>query len=141
MNPWIWAIGALGAAVAEIVVPGLYLIWLAGGAAVTALASFAFDLALTTQLFIFAAASAVSCVAGYFVYRQLISPIAGTSPLNQRDLELIGATGTVFEALKNGHGKVELGDSVWLAEGPDLEVGTPVVVAAMRGTVVVVAAR
>lgn len=141
MNPWIWAIGALGAAVAEILAPGFYLIWFAAGAAITALASFAVDLALTTQLLLFAAASAVSCVAGYFVYQRMIAPIAGTSPLNQHDLEIVGATGTVFEALKNGHGKVELGDSVWLAEGPDLAVGTPIVVTGARGTVVVVAPR
>lgn len=141
MNPWIWAIGALGAAVAEIIVPGFYLIWLAAGAAVTALTSFAFDIALTTQMLIFAVVSAVSCVAGYFVYRKLSTPAAGTPPLNQHDLEIVGATGTVFEAIQNGRGKVNLGDSVWLAEGPDLSVGAAVVVTAARGTIVVVAAR
>ncbi len=140
MNPWIWAVGALGAAVAEIVVPGLYLIWLAAGAAVTAVASFAFDIALTTQLLIFAVISGVSCVVGYFVYRKLSAPAADAQSLNQRGLEMVGTTGTVFEILQNGHGKVELGDSVWLAEGPDLNVGAPVVVTAVRGTVVIVAA-
>lgn len=141
MNPWIWAIAALVAAVAEIVAPGIYLIWLAAGAAVTALASFAFGLALTAQLFLFAAASVVSCVAGYFAYRELSKPPADAPSLNQRGLELIGATGTVYEAIRNGRGKVNLGDSVWLAEGPDLEAGAAVVVTGLRGTVAVVAAR
>lgn len=138
MNPWIWAIGALVIAVAEIVTPGFYLIWIAAGGAITALASFAFDLPLTTQLFIFAVSCSVTCVCGYFVYQKWITPIAGVPPLNQRDLEMVGATGTVFEAMINGRGKVELGDSVWLASGPDLPVGTPVVVTGMRGTMVIV---
>ncbi len=72
---------------------------------------------------------------------RLAAPLDGTQPLNQHDLEIVGATGTVFEALKNGRGKVTLGDSVWLAEGPDLSAGTPVVVTGARGTVVIVAAR
>ena len=141
INPWFWAIGALIAAVAEILVPGFYLIWLAAGAAITALASFSFNLAPTSQLFIFAVASVASCVAGYFAYRKLAKPVADSPSLNQRGLELVGANGTVFEALRNGHGKVELGDSVWLAEGSDLGVGTPVVVTALRGTILIVAPR
>jgi membrane protein implicated in regulation of membrane protease activity len=141
MNPWIWAIAALVAAIAEIIVPGIYLIWLAAGAAITALASFALDLALTAQLFLFAVASIASCIAGYFVYRRLTKPPADAPLLNQRGLELVGATGSVFEAIHNGRGKVNLGDSVWLAEGPDLAVGASVVVTGARGTVVIVAAR
>ena len=141
MHPWIWAIGALAAAVLEIVVPGAYLIWIAAGAAITALACFAFDLALTTQLVIFIVASSATCIVGYFVYQRLITPRAGNAPLNQRELEMIGAQGTIFEAIVNGQGKVSLGDSVWRAEGSDMPAGTAVVVTALRGTMVVVAAR
>lgn len=141
MNPWIWAIAALVAAIAEIVVPGFYLIWLAAGAAIAALASFAFGLALTAQLFLFAVASILSCIAGYFAYRRLNKQPADAAMLNQRGLEMVGATGTVYEAIRNGRGKVNLGDSVWLAEGPDLEAGAAVVVTGLRGTVAVVAAR
>lgn len=139
MNPWFWAIGAVVVAVAEIVTPGFYLIWIAAGGAITALASFAFNLPLTTQLLIFAVASGVTCLCGYFVYRKLTAP--GTTQLNQRDVEMVGATGTVFEAVINGRGKVELGDSVWLASGPDLPVGTPVIVTGMRGTMVIVSPK
>ena len=141
MNPWIWAIAALVAAIAEIIVPGFYLIWLAAGAAITALASFALGLALTAQLFLFAVASILTCIAGYFAYRRLSRPPADAPSLNQRGLELVGATGTVYEAIRNGRGKINLGDSVWLAEGPDLDAGAAVVVTALRGTVAVVAAR
>jgi membrane protein implicated in regulation of membrane protease activity len=139
MNPWLWAIGAVIAAVLEIVVPGAYLIWIAAGAAITALACFAFALALTTQLIVFIVASSVACVAGYFVYQRLITPAAGAAALNQRGLEMIGAHGVIFEAIFNGQGKVSLGDSVWIAEGPDMPAGSAVVVTGLRGTIVIVA--
>jgi membrane protein implicated in regulation of membrane protease activity len=51
---------------------------------------------------------------------------------------MIGAKGVVTEAIRDGVGKVRLGDTVWLAEGPDLDDGTPVAVTGMRGTVVIV---
>jgi membrane protein implicated in regulation of membrane protease activity len=141
MHPWIWAIGALVVAVLEIFVPGAYLIWIAAGAAITTLACFAFDLPLTAQLIIFIAASSAACLAGYFVYQKLITPRAGNAPLNQRELEMVGAHGIVFEAVINGQGKVTLGDSVWIAEGPDMPVGAAVVVTGLRGTIAVVSPR
>jgi membrane protein implicated in regulation of membrane protease activity len=139
MNPWFWAIGSVVVAVLELPTPGFYLIWIAAGGAITALAAFAFDLSLSAQVGIFAASCAVTCVCGYFVYQKLIKPDGTRAPLNERGLDMIGARGTIIEALTNGSGNVELGDSVWLAEGPDLEIGAPVIVTGVRGTVVIVA--
>ena len=138
MSPWVWGIGAVILAVIELHTPGIYLIWLALGAALTALASLLFPLALEGQLLAFAAAAALSCVLGHFVYRRVMRPAPHAKALNERGREMIGKHGTVCEALKNGQGKVRLGDSVWLAEGPDLEAGTPIVVRAVRGTIAVV---
>jgi membrane protein implicated in regulation of membrane protease activity len=42
--------------------------------------------------------------------------------------------GIVCEAIRNGEGKVRLGDGVWLAAGPDMPEGTPVVVDGVHGT-------
>lgn len=139
MNPWIWAIGSVVIAVLELLTPGVYLIWFAAGGAITALASFSFDLSFSTQISIFVVSCTFTCVCGYFVYQRLITSDGGSAPLNQRNLELIGSRGKIIEPLKNGSGKVELGDSVWLAEGPDLNMGAPVIVTGVRGTVVIVA--
>ncbi len=137
---WAWVIlaGLLG--LAELHVPGSYLVWIALGAAVTAALTAGFDLTVHGQLAVVAAASALSCLAGYFVYRRLHRRQHGESPLNERSLAMIGARGTVCEAFLNGQGKVRLGDGVWLATGPDLAEGTPIVVSGVRGTRVVVEA-
>src|SRR5271165_1607962 len=66
-------------------------------------------------------------------------PVRPTA-LNERGLALVGARGIVAAPIVNGEGKVRLGDTVWIAEGPLLAVGAPVVVSAVRGTRLVVIA-
>lgn len=137
---WAWTVlvGVLG--LAEMHLPGSYLGWIALGALLTGAADAAFDLSLEGQIGVFAAASALSCAGGYVVYSRLGRVGRAAALLNRRTLAMVGTRGTVCEAIRNGGGKVQLGDSVWLAEGPDLGVGTPVVVSAVSGTRVVVAA-
>jgi membrane protein implicated in regulation of membrane protease activity len=91
-------------------------------------------MALEGQLAVFAIATAASCVGGYFVYRGMEAERDGGVPLNAPRRSMIGARGTVCEAIVNGRGKVRIGDTVWLGDGPDLAAGTPVIVAGVRGT-------
>jgi membrane protein implicated in regulation of membrane protease activity len=137
---WMWAILAAALGLAELHAPGSYLIWIAIGAAVTSAIGAIWDVSFTAQLASFIIACVLSCLTGYFVYRQLNLPVSNDIPLNQRNLEMVGKRGVVCSALLNGHGKVRLGDSVWLAEGPDLGEGTPVVVRSVRGTAVIIEA-
>jgi membrane protein implicated in regulation of membrane protease activity len=137
---WAWAILAGILALAELHVPGGYLVWIALGAALTSALEAAFGGSLEGQLGIFAAASALSCITGYFVYRRLHRRRRGETLLNDRSLAMVGARGTVCEAFVNGRGKVRLGDGVWLADGPDLAEGAPVIVSAVRGTRLIVQA-
>jgi len=137
---WAWAIGALVLALFELHAPGFYLIWLALGAGTVALATFAFGFGVEAQLLTFAAASLVSCVMGFFVYRRVLRDEPAALARNARDRQMVGAHAVVAEPIRNGRGKIRLGDTVWLAEGPDLPEGAAVVVTAVRGTTAVVAA-
>lgn len=139
MIAWVWAIGALLLGIFELHAPGLYLIWIAAGAGLTAVAAFLFDLSLAGQLEAFAAASAASCVIGYFVYQRTLRGEPRGRALNRRDRLMVGTRAVVAEPIRNGHGKIRLGDTVWLAEGPNLPEGAPVIVQAMRGTTAIVA--
>ena len=131
---WGWIVFAGIVGLGELHVPGAYLIWIALGAALTGAADAAFGLSLEGQLAVFVAASMSSSLAGYFVYRRLYRPRRGELRLNQRNLAMVGSRGVVCDAFVNGHGKVRLGDGVWLATGPDFAEGTPVVISAVRGT-------
>jgi membrane protein implicated in regulation of membrane protease activity len=131
---WAWIILAGALALAEMVLPGSYLMWIALGAAVTGIAAAVTGMGMEGQLAVFTVVTAMSCLGGYHVYRRMGSERDGDIPPNMRRRSMIGAHGTVCEAFVNGSGKVRVGDTVWLADGPDLAVGTPVVVAGVRGT-------
>lgn len=55
--------------------------------------------------------------------------------LNQRPAQLIGRVGVVEEAIVNGRGKVRIGDTVWVVEGPDTPSDSDVRVTAARGAI------
>jgi len=140
-TPWAWAIAAVVVGFLELHVPGSYLIWIACAAALTAAAAFAVDLSYAGQLLTFVIACAFSCGVGFFVYRRAMSRRHREPALNRRDLDLVGAAGTAAEAFTGGRGRARIGDSVWLAEAKgDIPAGAPLVVKAVRGTVLVVEA-
>ena len=88
---WAWMIlaGVLG--LTEMFVPGAYLAWIALGAALTGAADAAFGLSLEAQLAVFTAATALSCAAGFFVYRELYRRQRPEEPLNERHRAMLGA--------------------------------------------------
>jgi inner membrane protein len=55
--------------------------------------------------------------------------------LNQRPVQLLGRVATVEEAIAHGRGRVRIGDTLWMAEGPDLPAGSEVRVTAAHGVV------
>lgn len=108
MNPWFWAIGALIVAISELYCPGCYLIWIAAGAAATAILSFVYDLSLHTQIEIFIAASALTCISGYFIYRKLLGSYKKEAPVNERARQMIGTRGVVAQAIYQWSGEGQI---------------------------------
>ncbi len=140
MFPWpIWVILGAFIGIGELHAPGAYLIWVALGAAITAVIEAVYGLSARGQIEIFFVACLISCFLGYCVYRTAGRGWSrGGSEINRRDLAMIGETGIVCMAFVNGYGKVRIGDTVWLAEGPDVTVNTPVNVLSVRGSRLVV---
>ncbi len=132
-----WAIAAVLLAITEVVAPGVFLIFFAVGAFVTALAALVFPL-LWLQLIIFAVASLAAIAAGHSFYRRRMLARHAANGLGKGP---VGEPGVVEEPIVNGRGKVRVRDISWLATGPDLGAGTPVVVTARQGTMLVVTAR
>ena len=136
LTPWGWGVVAAALAVMEILAPGVFMIWLAGAAAVTALLA-ALGLGWAWQLFAFAVLSVVAV----FTARRLVSRNLTPSEapnLNRRSEMLVGTTVIVNAPLIAGHGQVRLGDGVWPARGPDLPVGATARVIAVEGTTLLV---
>lgn len=55
--------------------------------------------------------------------------------LNRRPDQLVGRVVAVEEAIAHGRGKVRIGDTLWMVEGPDAPAGAEVRVMAAQGAV------
>ena len=129
---WIWLSVAAILAIAEIVAPGVFLIFLAGAAALTAIAA-ALGIPLAFQLGLFPLFALGAVWAGKRLYHR--NPVESSDPLlNDRGARLVGQTVVVVDAISHGSGRVKVGDSVWNARGPDSDVGARVRVTGMEGT-------
>lgn len=134
---WAWLALGLVLAVAEMVIPGVFLIWLAAAAIVTGLLAWALPLSLALQIVIFAALAVIAVFSGRRYLRA--NPVEGVDPLmNDRGGRLVGEVVTVASAIEGGSGRVKHGDSEWLAKGPDAEPGTRMRVSGHDGTVLLV---
>ena len=140
MSAAIWLGLAVALGIAELLVPGVFLVFLAVAAAITGVALFALpELPLAAQFGAFAVWSAVTVGVGRRWYRDY--PVETSDPLlNDRAARMLGAVVTVEEAIVDGCGRVRVGDGTWPARGEDAPAGARVRVVAVEGAVVVVEA-
>ncbi len=134
---WAWLALGLVLAVGEMTIPGVFLIWMAGAAVITGLVTWVVPLSVALQVMLFAVLS----VGGVFIGRNWLraNPIVGADPMmNDRGGRAIGETVVVTQVIEGGEGRVKLGDSEWIAKGPDAEPGTRMRVTAHEGSVLMV---
>jgi inner membrane protein len=136
---WFWLILAALLATAEMVIPGVFLIWFAAAAAVTGVAALLLPIGTIAQGVLFAILSVVAVYAGRRWFAK--NPIVSADPLlNDRGARLVGEIVTVVDPITNGRGRVKVGDSVWNARGTDAVNGTQVRVTGSDGSVLLVEA-
>ncbi|QDX25391.1 NfeD family protein [Sphingomonas suaedae] len=135
---FVWLIVAALFAICELLIPGVYLTFLALGAAATGVLALIFpELGAIGQFISFAAWSTVAVLIGKRWYGA--NPVPSSDPdLNNRAARMIGQSVTVVDAISGGTGRVRVGDGEWPAEGPDLAPGEKARIVAVRGGVVVV---
>ena len=132
-----WLALGLVLAVAEMAIPGVFLIWMAGAALVTGLVAWVAPIGVPVQSGLFAVLSIVAVFSG----RRYIAahPVVSADPkLNDRGARTVGETVVVTQAIDGGQGRVKLGDSEWLAKGADAPAGTRLRVVGHDGVVLVV---
>lgn len=133
---WWWLGLAMLLGIGEILTPGVFLIWVATAAALTAVISFLVpDLPITAQFLIFAALCLLATWIGRRWYRN--NPVKSQDPmLNDRASRMVGKSAIVVEAIHDGEGRVRIEDSTWSAAGPDADIGAKLVVVSVKDTVV-----
>lgn len=137
---WFWWIVAGVLLIGELMLPGVFLIWLAGAAALTGIADLLLGLGWQGELGVFAVFSLLLVLASWKYVTKQHSPRSEQPDLNQRQTGYVGRRTTVLQTISNGAGKVKIEDVVWDVTGPDLPQGTQVVVTAVKGSTLVVEA-
>ena len=129
LGPWSWWILGLLLLGAEILVPGIFLIWIGLAAIVVGAISFAlWDSAIwgwQVQFLVFAALALISA----FIGRKIMAGRNDDTDqpmLNRRMEQMIGRTATLEEPITEGQGRIRLGDTLWTVRGPELPAGTRV---------------
>ena len=135
---WWWLIAGALLAILEIFLPGIFMIWIAIAAAATGIVVLLLpDLGFPAQAIIFAILAFAAVFTGRIYYARNPVPTSDDK-LNERASRLIGQVVTVETAIENGKGRVNVGDGVWNARGPDLPAGASAVIVAADGTLLTV---
>ncbi|WP_042691247.1 NfeD family protein [Azospirillum sp. B506] len=139
MSPLLW--GALGAVLiaAELVIPGLFLIWFGGAALLTGLVTALWhDWGLVNEAGFFTVAAGAAVAAAMIqARRRTESAEIDAAHINDRAGQLVGRAVTLSEPIINGQGRVFVGDTLWSVEGPDRPAGAAMLVVGHKGMVLV----
>ncbi len=138
-GPWAWIVTGLVLLALELVVPGGYFLWLGTAGLVTGLLSFIPGLSWPWQVTIFGVLAIAIVVVWTLVTRNRVQKTDNPF-LNRRAERFVGHEGVIDEPIKDGFGRLVLGDSVWRISGPDLAAGQKVRVIGADGPVLKVEA-
>ncbi len=129
LGPWTWWIIGLLLLIAEILLPGVFMLWF--GIAAIIVGTFSLIVgdpgwwSWQLQIVAFAVLSLISAIIGR-KYWYNIHPDTDQPNLNARGAQMIGQKSVLIDAMDNGTGRIKLGDTIWRVEGPDLPAGCKV---------------
>lgn len=130
---WHWCVIGLVLIGLEMLVPGVFLLWIGAGALVTgALAGILGIQSWEIQCLVFVPLAFVSLFLGRKYIRQATP--AEDSTLNRRLASYVGRRAEVVQPIVNGSGRIRLGDTLWIAKGKDCPAGTMVTVTGVDGS-------
>lgn len=129
---WLWLIGGVLLLIAEILAPGVFLVFVGAAAIATGVFTLLFDLGTAPQLALFALYSLIAVTVGRRVYANRQDE--GADPfLNDRAARLVGKLVTVVEPVDEHGGRVRVGDSEWTARGGPAGIGERVRITGIDG--------
>lgn len=134
LGAWGWLTAAAVLLIAEIVVPGIFLLWLGIAALIVGLVSFVIGWSWQIQWLAFALIS----LAAIPLWRKL-ARVGETSDrpfLNRRLEEMVGRVFTLERPIVGGAGTIAMDDTVWRITGADAPAGTRVRIARVDGATI-----
>ena len=133
LGPWLWWIIAGILLVGELIAPGIFLLWLAAAAALTAIIDLTFGFSWQGEVATFAVLSMLLVLASWKWVMASHRPESDQPNLNQRHAAYVGKVVPLAQAIVNGSGKVRIDDALWDVDGPDLPQGSLVRISGVTG--------
>ena len=130
---WDWFIAGGLLLVLEVLVPGVFMLWLGLAAMLVGAISILADWSWQAQFIAFA----VFSVAAIPLWRRLSMQVGTATDqpfLNRRAEALVGRILTLEKPIVDGSGTAPIGDTVWRITGPDVPAGSRVKVIGVEGT-------
>jgi hypothetical protein len=129
---WLWLIGGVLLLAAELLVPGIFLIFIGGAAIATGVFALLFGLGLPMQFALFALYALLAVMAGRKFYAN--ANVDSSDPLlNDRSGRLVGKIVTAVGVIDEQGGRVRVGDSEWSARGGPAAPGDRVLITGVDG--------
>jgi membrane protein implicated in regulation of membrane protease activity len=131
LGGWTWWVIAGIFLLVELMLPGVFFMWLGLAAAVIGIIDLFADLSWQVEIALFAVFSVLLVL---FVRPRVKFPEGEPSNLNRRMDDYVGRSYVLDEPIVNGRGKVRIDDTLWTVSGTDLGKGEWVKVTAVDGT-------
>lgn len=133
LGPWNWMVLGFVLLALEILVPGVFLLWIGLAALVTgALSLLLWNAGFwiwQVQVLVFL----VLCLVAAYAGKKIMTGKGNHTDqplLNRRGDQLVGRVATLTEPIVDGRGRVKIGDTMWRVSGPDQPAGAKVKVKA-----------
>ncbi len=135
---WHWLILGFLLLIAEIIVPGVFLLWWGLAAIIVSMITIIIDLSLTIQCVIYGILAIVLTVVWWKYQHTKDKKDQANSSLNRRDHAMLGCRGKVEVIAENGIGRGVFGDTTWRIQGKGLQQGDIIEVQAVNGITLIV---
>lgn len=132
LGVWNWFIAGTVLLLLELLVPGVFMLWLGIAAIVTGALSFAAGWPWQGDFIAFAVISLLLVPLWLRVSRRS-NAITDQPFLNRRNVGMVGRGFTLEKPIVNGAGTVRIDDTIWRIAGPDLAAGSRVKVVRADG--------
>jgi inner membrane protein len=139
LGTWLWWIVAGILLIGELIAPGIFLLWLGFAAAFTAIVDLILGLGWKGEIATFAVLSVLSVLASIKLGWGAPKPASEAPHLNNPMQAMIGRRYTLQQPINNGRGKLQIDDTLWDIDGPDMVAGSAVKVIGVNGLRLIVA--
>lgn len=133
VGPWPWLVAGVVVLCTELLLPGMFLVWIGSALILVGAYQFFFELTFSIALISSVTLSIILVfIASKYIYPSETS--ASAEVLNERISGYIGRTYVLDWPIVNGRGKLRIDDTMWQIRGPDLPSGTEVRIHSFDGT-------